>query len=79
MDGALAIATAAHRAAPRAASSPTTQAAAAGGRVGRPPVLSYADRPGPAVDLTDEDDVRRFVRTYVLPAIPVAPTTHQER
>ena len=32
-------------------------------------LLSYAIDPAPAVDLTDEPAVRRFVRTYVLPSL----------
>ena len=37
-------------------------------------VLSYSIEPRPGLDLTDEADVRPFVRTYVLPAL-----TPQER
>jgi AcrR family transcriptional regulator len=36
-------------------------------------LLSYAADPSPAVDLTDPDSVRRFVRTFVAPAL-----THKE-
>ena len=36
-------------------------------------LLSYAADPSPAVDLTDPDSVRRFVRTFVTPAL-----THKE-
>jgi AcrR family transcriptional regulator len=32
-------------------------------------LLSYATDPSPAVDLTDPDSVRRFVRTFVAPAL----------
>jgi AcrR family transcriptional regulator len=36
-------------------------------------LLSYAADPSPTVDLTDPDSVRRFVRTFVTPAL-----THKE-
>ena len=36
-------------------------------------LLSYAADPSPTVDLTDPDSVRRFVRTFVIPAL-----THKE-
>lgn len=40
-------------------------------------LLSYAINPTPALDLTDEAAVRRFTRTYVLPAL-MAPAPTQE-
>ena len=36
-------------------------------------LLSYAADPSPAVDLTDPVSVRRFVRTFITPAL-----THKE-
>ena len=77
IDGALAVATAAT--APHlAASSPTTRPRPRR-RVGRPPRPVLRLDPAPTLDLTDEADVRRLVRTYVLPALDRAPTTpHQE-
>ncbi len=68
MDGALAVATAAT--APHLRRFVADDEAAASGaewivRL----VLSYAVEPAPSLDLTDEADVRRFVRTYVLPAL----------
>lgn len=33
-------------------------------------LLSYAANPSPTLDLTDDDSVRRFVTTYLLPALP---------
>lgn len=44
-------------------------------------LLSYAINPTSTLDLTDEAEVRRFVRTYVLPALVPADgpiPTHQE-
>ncbi len=41
-------------------------------------VLSYAIDPAPTLDLTDEADVRRFVRTYVLPAVTAAAIPPEE-
>lgn len=32
-------------------------------------ILTYTFNPAPATDLCDEDDARRFVRTFVLPAL----------
>ena len=32
-------------------------------------LLSYATDPSPSVDLTDPDSVRRFVRTFITPAL----------
>jgi AcrR family transcriptional regulator len=41
-------------------------------------VLSYTLAPSPFYDLTDEDDVRRFVRSYLLPGLtPSAPSATQ--
>jgi AcrR family transcriptional regulator len=45
------------------------EAAAAGAEWVIRLLLSYALDPTPSVDLADEADVRRFVRTYVLPAL----------
>jgi hypothetical protein len=40
-------------------------------------LFSYALVPSPALDLTDEAGVRRFVRTYLLPAL-TAPAQHPQ-
>jgi AcrR family transcriptional regulator len=74
LDGALAIATAAT--APHLRRFVTDDEAASSGaewvvRI----VLSYAIEPAPTFDLTDEADVRRFARTYVLQALT---TPHEE-
>ena len=74
MDGALAVVTAAT--APHLRRFVVDDAAAVAGaewivRL----VLSYSIEPRPGLDLTDEADVRPFVRTYVLPALT---TPHEE-
>ena len=74
MDGALAIATAATAPHLRRFVA-DDEAAAAGAEWVVRLVLSYAIDPAPSLDLTDEADVRRFVRTYVLPALA---TPHEE-
>jgi AcrR family transcriptional regulator len=38
-------------------------------------LLSYAVNPSPTLDLTDDSSVRRFVATYLLPALAPPPTT----
>jgi AcrR family transcriptional regulator len=38
-------------------------------------LLSYAVNPSPTLDLTDDSSVRRFVATYLLPALAPQPTT----
>jgi AcrR family transcriptional regulator len=40
--------------------------------------FSYALIPSAALDLTDEAGVRRFVRTYLLPALAAAPSQHPQ-
>lgn len=40
--------------------------------------FSYALVPSPSLDLTDEAGVRRFVRTYLLPALTAAPAQHRQ-
>lgn len=40
--------------------------------------FSYALVPSSSLDLTDEPAVRRFVRTYLLPALQTPPSHHQE-
>ena len=40
--------------------------------------FSYALIPSPSLDLTDEAGVRRFVRTYILPALATAPAQHPQ-
>jgi AcrR family transcriptional regulator len=37
-------------------------------------VVSYVLTPSPALDLSDEDDARRFLRTFVLPGLATAGT-----
>jgi AcrR family transcriptional regulator len=77
MDGALAVATAATAPHLRRFVA-DDEAAAAGAEWIVRLVLSYAIDPAPTLDLTDEADVRRFVRLYVLPALDRAPTIPQE-
>jgi len=78
MDAALAVATAATAPHLRRFVA-DDEAAAAGAEWVVRLVLSYAVDPAPTLDLTAEADVRRFVRTYVLPALDRAPTSpHQE-
>ena len=38
-------------------------------------LFSFAIDPSPMVDLTDPESVRRFVRTFVLPALTATPTS----
>jgi AcrR family transcriptional regulator len=38
-------------------------------------LLSYAVNPSPTLDLTDDASVRRFVATYLMPALAPQPTT----
>jgi AcrR family transcriptional regulator len=38
-------------------------------------LLSYAVNPSPTLDLTDDSSVRRFVATYLVPALGPPPTT----
>lgn len=40
-------------------------------------LLAYALEPAPTVDLTDADAVRRFVRTYVVPALTAPAPSHR--
>jgi AcrR family transcriptional regulator len=40
--------------------------------------FSYALIPSPSLDLTDEAGVRRFVRTYLLPALAAASAQHPQ-
>jgi hypothetical protein len=39
--------------------------------------FSYTLVPSPSLDLTDPGDVRRFVRTYVLPALTSLSASHE--
>jgi AcrR family transcriptional regulator len=74
LDGALAVATAATAPHLRRFVA-DDEAAEAGAEWIVRLVLSYAIEPAATLDLSDEADVRRFVRTYVLPAMT---TPHEE-